>query len=59
MRCKTVANITQHDIREFLPIAAAIPVVSHVETYALANANQAIMDLKHGSLHGAKVLLVN
>ncbi len=54
---KTVANITQHDIREILPIAAAVPIYPHIETYSLADANRAILDLKHKSVQGTKVLL--
>lgn len=55
---KTVANITQYDIREFLPIAAAVPLRPHVTTYTLAAANQALVELKRESVEGAKVLLV-
>ena len=55
---KTVANITQYDIREFLPIAAAVPLRPHVTTYTLPAANQALVELKRESVEGAKVLLV-
>ena len=53
---KTVANVTARDIREFLDIAAAIPVKVEVEIYPLEEANQALVDLKAGHLRGAKVL---
>jgi propanol-preferring alcohol dehydrogenase len=56
---KTVANITQHDIRQFLPIAAAIPIRAEVQTYPLAEANRALVDLKRRPVRGAKVLLVS
>jgi propanol-preferring alcohol dehydrogenase len=56
---KTVANVTQHDIREFLPLAAEIPIRPTVETYALEDANRAIIDLKRGPVTGAKVLIVD
>lgn len=56
---KTVANITQFDIREFLPVAASVPLMPHVTTYPLAAANQALVELKRGSVAGAKVLLIN
>ncbi|MBD3673853.1 MAG: zinc-dependent alcohol dehydrogenase family protein [Planctomycetaceae bacterium] len=56
---KSVANITANDIREFLPIAAEIPIQPTVEVYDLADANRAIMDLKHGPVRGAKVLRVS
>lgn len=55
---KSVANITQWDIREFLPLAAAIPIRPHVETYPLADANRALVELKRGPVTGAKVLLI-
>ncbi len=56
---KTVANITQHDIRQFLPLAAEIPIQPQVETYSLEDANQALMDLKFKPVHGAKVLQIS
>lgn len=56
---KTVANVTQFDIREFLPLAAEIPIRPEVETYPLESANQALVDLKRKPVRGAKVLVVN
>lgn len=56
---KSVANITQYDIREFLPLAAGIPIKPTVETYRLEDANRALMDLKRGPVRGAKVLVVS
>ena len=53
---KTVANVTQFDIREFLEEAAAIPIRPRVQTYHLADANQALLELKAGEIRGAKVL---
>jgi len=55
---KTVANITQHDIREFLPLAAIIPIKPEVETYSLEDANRALTELKHHNVKGAKVLVI-
>jgi len=55
---KTVANVTQFDIREFLPLAAQIPIRPEVETYSLESANQALVDLKRKPIRGAKVLVV-
>jgi len=55
---KSVANITAADIREFLAIAAAIPIAPEVETYPLDQANRALLDLKHGTVRGAKVLVM-
>ncbi|NQV23490.1 MAG: zinc-dependent alcohol dehydrogenase family protein [Rhodopirellula sp.] len=56
---KTVANVTQFDIREFLPLAAEIPIRPEVEIYPLHAANQALVDLKRKPVRGTKVLVVN
>jgi propanol-preferring alcohol dehydrogenase len=56
---KSVANVTHHDIAEFLPIAARIPIRTAVETYRLEEANRALIELKQGPVRGAKVLLVS
>lgn len=55
---KSVANITHQDIQEFLQIAAAIPIKPEVKTYKLEDANIALMELKHETVKGAKVLLL-
>ena len=55
---KSVANVTRRDIREFLQLAAEIPIRPEVEEYPLAQANRALADLKAGRIRGAKVLRV-
>ncbi len=55
---KSVANITRQDIREFLPIAARVPIQPEIETYPLEEANRALLDLKHQPVRGAKVLRI-
>jgi propanol-preferring alcohol dehydrogenase len=55
---KSVANVTHRDIAEFLPIAAQIPLRPEVQTYPLEEANRALLELKHGPVRGAKVLLI-
>jgi propanol-preferring alcohol dehydrogenase len=55
---KTVANVTQFDIREFLQLAAEIPIRPEVATYPLEQANRALVELKRGHVRGAKVLLI-
>ncbi|NNG12717.1 MAG: alcohol dehydrogenase catalytic domain-containing protein, partial [Halobacteria archaeon] len=55
---KSVANVTHHDIAEFLPIAAEIPIRPTVETYRLEEANRALLELKRGPVRGAKVLVI-
>jgi propanol-preferring alcohol dehydrogenase len=53
---KSVANVARSDIREFLELAAEIPLRPEVEEYPLADANQALAELKEGKIRGAKVL---
>lgn len=55
---KSVANVTADDIREFLPLAAEVPIEPEIETYDLEEANRALLELKHGPIRGAKVLRV-
>jgi propanol-preferring alcohol dehydrogenase len=54
---RSVANLTRQDGIEFLQIAAEIPVRTHVETFALADANVALRRLRSGELTGAAVLV--
>lgn len=56
---KSVANITGRDIRDFLPLAAEIPLKPEVTTYRLEEANRALLELKRGSVRGAKVLVMD
>ena len=53
---KTVANVTARDLRDFLPIAARVPLRVETQTYRLEEANQALLELRRGDLRGAKVL---
>jgi alcohol dehydrogenase, propanol-preferring len=54
---RSVANLTRRDGVEFLALAARIPVKTQVETFALADANDALLRLRTGALTGAAVLL--
>jgi propanol-preferring alcohol dehydrogenase len=54
---RSVANLTRRDAREFLAIVAVVPVRTHVRAYALADANQALEDLRRGRFSGAAVLV--
>ena len=45
---RSVANLTRTDAKEFLTLAADIPLRMHVQVYALADANQALDDLRPG-----------
>lgn len=55
---KSVANVTGRDIAEFLPLAAEAGVSVATQTYALEDANRALLELKHGAVRGAKVLVI-
>jgi len=55
---KSVANVARRDVREFLALAAKIPIKPRIQTYPLASANQALMELKQGNINGAKVLVI-
>jgi propanol-preferring alcohol dehydrogenase len=54
---RSVANLTRQDAREFLALAADVPLRTHVREYALVDANQALDDLRAGRLSGAAVLV--
>jgi len=55
---KSVANVTRADVREFLRLAAKIPLKPEVEEYPLEEANWALIDLKTKGVRGSKVLRV-
>jgi propanol-preferring alcohol dehydrogenase len=54
---RSVANLTRHDAREFLALAAEIPLHTHIQAYPLADANRAPTDLRSGRFSGAAVLV--
>jgi propanol-preferring alcohol dehydrogenase len=54
---RSVANLTRRDGDEFMAIAPAAGVRTQVHRYALAEANRALDDLRHGRFHGAAVLV--
>jgi alcohol dehydrogenase, propanol-preferring len=54
---RSVANLTRQDAEEFLALAERTPIATHVETYALADANIALDRLRYGQLTGAAVLV--
>jgi propanol-preferring alcohol dehydrogenase len=55
---RSVANLTRRDGHEFLALAPRVPIRTHVSTYPLEAANEALEDLRHGRFHGAAVLTV-
>ena len=56
---KSVANVSRADVREFLTLAAAIPIRPEVQEYALDEANEALVELKTSKIRGAKVLRID
>ena len=57
-RIVSVANLTRQDGDEFIALAARIPVKTNVVPYPLTGANDALRDLRDGTLTGAAVLVV-
>jgi propanol-preferring alcohol dehydrogenase len=55
---RSVANNTREDGREFLLEAARLPVRTHIQTFPLEAANDALIALKHDAIKGAGVLTV-
>jgi alcohol dehydrogenase, propanol-preferring len=55
---KSVANVTRADAREFLQIAAQAKIKPEFQEYELKDANQALVEMKQGKIHGSKVLAV-
>lgn len=53
---RSVANYTRRDAEEFLALAARVPVRAEVERFPLAAANDALLRVKQGAVHGAAVL---
>jgi len=55
---RSVMNYTRSDALEFLDLAASIPVRAEVERYPLEDANDVLLRVKRGGVHGAAVLTV-
>jgi propanol-preferring alcohol dehydrogenase len=55
---QSVANVTRRDVREFLALAAEIPIRPEIQEYALQEANRALVELKERRIRGAKVLRI-
>jgi propanol-preferring alcohol dehydrogenase len=54
---RSVANLTRRDGEEFLALAPQVPVRTHVQTFPLSQANEALERLRQGRIVGAAVLL--
>lgn len=57
-RVTSVMNYTRNDAEEFLELAARIPVRAIKEIWPLEEANEALLRVKRGEIHGAAVLVV-
>ena len=55
---KSVANITRRDVRDFIDLAAAVPLKPATTSFPLEAANQALGELKNRQIRGAKVLQI-
>jgi propanol-preferring alcohol dehydrogenase len=55
---RSVANLTRADGEELLALAPRVPVQTRVETFPLAEANEALGRLRAGRIRGAAVLVV-
>jgi propanol-preferring alcohol dehydrogenase len=56
---RSVANVTRSDVREFIQVAAEIPLQPTVEEFPLADANRALLELRQRKIRGAKVLRIS
>lgn len=56
-RVVSVANLTREDAEQYLALAPRVPVRTHVQTFPLAAANEALAALRAGRVQGAAVLL--
>jgi|SRR5579863_375084 len=56
---RSVTSNTRQDGRELLSLAREIPIVSHTELFSLAEANEALIRLKHDGIRGSGVLQIN
>ncbi|HEX8939283.1 MAG TPA: zinc-binding alcohol dehydrogenase family protein [Candidatus Limnocylindrales bacterium] len=53
---RSVANVTRRDARQFIELAAAIPITTEVERFPLEAGNDALRRLAAGEIRGAAVL---
>jgi propanol-preferring alcohol dehydrogenase len=48
--------VARSDVKEFLELAAEIPIKPEIQEYPLEDANIALLELKNRKIRGAKVL---
>jgi propanol-preferring alcohol dehydrogenase len=56
---RSVANNTRQDGREFIEEAVKARIQTHTRAFSLAEANEALIALKHDAIKGAGVLMMN
>jgi propanol-preferring alcohol dehydrogenase len=54
---KSVANLTRADGDAFFRLVAELALQTHVQTFALRDANDAVQALRVGAVQGAAVLV--
>src|SRR5207245_5183095 len=55
---RSVANLTREDGLELLRLAPQVPVRTHVQTFPLESANDALASLRAGTVRGQNVLVI-
>lgn len=55
---RSVANSTRQDAREFLELAAQVPIHTEIQIFPLEQANQVLQAMKHSQIAGAGVLKI-
>lgn len=56
---QSVANATRKDAEELLQLAAEVPLRADVQLFPLAQANQALLELKQSRIRGSGVITMN
>jgi propanol-preferring alcohol dehydrogenase len=55
---KSVANVTRADVKEFLDLAAQVPIIADKQEFLLKDANDVLTGMKRGKLRGSLVLKI-
>ena len=55
---RSVANLTRKDASEFIALTSKVKIRTQTTLYELEKANEALADLRSGSIHGAAVLVM-
>lgn len=56
---RSVANLTRRDGKEFLDLANRVAIGTHVNPFALSDANRALSALRSGAIQGTAVLVTD